>query len=56
MNREKVKLIIKNMELLVQSLKLELEEPEEKNIVSLEDLIKNPSFYDYEPDYYEEEE
>jgi hypothetical protein len=56
MNREKVKLIIKNMELLIQSLKLELEEPEEKNIVSLEDLIKKPSFYDYEPDYYEEEE
>jgi hypothetical protein len=41
MNREKVKLIVKNMELLVQSLKLELDEQEEKNIVSLEDLLKN---------------
>jgi hypothetical protein len=40
MNREKVKLIVKNMELLVQSLKLELDEQEEKNIVSLEDLLK----------------
>jgi hypothetical protein len=62
MNREKVKLIVKNMELLVQSLKLELDEQEEKNIVSLEDLLKNqPTNYfdnvnDYEPDYYEEDE
>jgi hypothetical protein len=62
MNKEKVKLIVKNMELLVQSLKLELDEQEEKNIVSLEDLLKNqPTNYfdnikDYEPDYYEEDE
>jgi hypothetical protein len=62
MNREKVKLIVKNMELLVQSLKLELDEQEEKNIVSLEDLLKNqPTNYfdsikDYDPDYYEEDE
>jgi hypothetical protein len=62
MNKEKVKLIVKNMELLVQSLKLELDEQEEKNIVSLEDLLKNqPTNYfdnikDYEPDYYEEED
>jgi hypothetical protein len=61
MNREKVKLIVKNMELLVQSLKLELDEQEEKNIVSLEDLLKNqPTNYfdsikDYDPDYYEED-
>jgi hypothetical protein len=55
MNREKVKLIVKNMELLVQSLKLELEEPVQENIVSLEDLIKKPPFDYYEPDYYEEE-
>jgi hypothetical protein len=59
MNREKVKLIVKNMELLVQSLKLELDEQEEKNIVSLEDLLKNqPTNYNmdnYEPDYYEED-
>ena len=43
------------MELLVQSLKLELEEPVQENIVSLEDLIKKPPFGYYEPDYYEEE-
>jgi hypothetical protein len=59
MNREKVKLIVKNMELLVQLLKLELDEQEEKNIVSLEDLLKNqPTNYNmdnYEPDYYEED-
>jgi hypothetical protein len=61
MNKEKVKLIVKNMELLVQSLKLELDEQEEKNIVSLEDLLKNqPTNYfdsikDYDPDYYEED-
>lgn len=60
MNREKVKLIVKNMELLVQSLKLELDEQEERNIVSLEDLIKtqstNYNVDNYEPDYYEEDE
>ena len=59
MNTEKVKLIIKNMELLIQSLKLELEE-EEKNIIKIEDLVgerKDHRFElidEYEPDYYEE--
>ncbi len=61
MNKEKVKLIVKNMELLIQSLNLELEEPEleKENIVSLEDLLKTQLNTDstnlYEPDYYEEE-
>ena len=61
MNKEKVKLIVKNMELLIQSLNLELEEPEleKENIVSLEDLLHNQlnthSTNSYEPDYYEEE-
>lgn len=60
MNVEKVKLIIKNMELLVQSLKLEMEEEEKANVVKLEDLfttnLKNEENFidDYEPDYYEE--
>jgi hypothetical protein len=58
MNKEKVKLIVKNMELLIQSLNLELEEPklEKENIVRLEDLLHNPHSTNlYEPDYYEEE-
>jgi hypothetical protein len=58
MNREKINLIIKNMELLIESLKLEMAEEEEKqsNIVKLKDLI-SPSvdlIDTYEPDYYEE--
>jgi cell shape-determining protein MreC len=62
MNPEKVKLIVKNMELLVQQLKLELQEQEQnkENIISLEDMVKNytpnmTSIDDYEPDYFEEE-
>ena len=61
MNVEKVKLIIKNMELLVQSLKLEMEEEEKANVVKLEDLFttnlkkeEEDFIDDYEPDYYEE--
>jgi len=61
MNREKVRLIIKNMEILIQSLNLELEEPglEKENVVRLEDLLNNQldthltNFY--EPDYCEED-
>lgn len=57
MNRQKINLIIKNMELLVESLKLEIaEEEKESNIVKLEDLITSPvELIDtYEPEYYEE--
>jgi len=57
MNRKKINLIIKNMELLIESLKLEMaEEEKQSNIVKLEDLI-SPSvdlIDTYEPDYYEE--
>jgi hypothetical protein len=54
MNKEKVKLIVKNMELLIQSLKLELEE--ESNIIGLNEIISKitPENINYEPDYYEE--
>jgi hypothetical protein len=59
MNLEKVKLIIKNMELLVQALKIEIDEVEKKSegTIKLEDLIRPESNYvdDYEPDYYEEQ-
>lgn len=51
MNKQKVKLIIKNMELLIQSLKLEIEE--ENNTIKIGDLIGTP-IDDYEPEYYEE--
>jgi hypothetical protein len=58
MNVEKVKLIIKNMELLVKALQLEIEEAEKEpnNVIKLDDLIHNRtgSLDDYEPDYYEE--
>jgi hypothetical protein len=54
MNKEKIKLIVKNMELLIQSLKLELEE--DSNIIGLNDLVSKISSdnINYEPDYYEE--
>ena len=59
MNLEKVKLIIKNMELLVQALKIEIEEVEKKSegTIKLEELIGPKTTYldDYEPDYYEEQ-
>lgn len=58
MNVEKVKLILKNMELLVQALRLEIDEAEKEqnNVIKLEDLIRNhpEDLNDYEPDYYEE--
>jgi hypothetical protein len=61
MNPEKINLIIKNMELLIESLKLEIkEEKEEENkyTIKLEELFsaeKKEDLIDtYEPDYYEE--
>jgi hypothetical protein len=60
MNAEKINLIIKNMELLIESLKLELAEDQSKNkyTVRLEDLLsvgqKEDRIDTYEPDYYEE--
>ena len=54
MNKEKTKLIVKNMELLLQLLKLEI--GEETNVVKLEDLLLTTADKDYyEPDYFEEE-
>lgn len=49
MNRERVKLIIHNMELLIQSLKDELKE-EPKSV------FEKTNIDEYEPDYYEEED
>jgi hypothetical protein len=61
MNPEKINLIIKNMELLIESLKLEIkEEKEEENkyTIKLEELFSAEQKEDlidtYEPDYYEE--
>lgn len=60
MNSEKINLIIKNMELLIESLKLEIaEEPKEnKYTVRLNDFLslgqKEDLIDTYEPDYYEE--
>ena len=59
MNAEKINLIIKNMELLIESLKLEIteEQKEKSNVISLQDLFeaerKKIDTYE-EPDYYEE--
>lgn len=52
MNREKLKLIVKNMELLVQSLKdeLELEEKPEYNYESI-----TPYIEDYDEVFYEDD-
>lgn len=59
MNAEKINLIIRNMELLIESLKLEIaeEQKEKNNVISLQDLFeaerKKIDTYE-EPDYYEE--
>jgi hypothetical protein len=59
MNRKKIELIIKNMELLIESLKLELKEPKqykEDNVIKIEDILKSSQIPvdEYDPDYYEE--
>ena len=60
MNAEKINLIIKNMELLIESLKLEIAEDQKENkyTVRLDDLLsvgqKEDRIDTYEPDYYEE--
>jgi hypothetical protein len=60
MNAEKINLIIKNMELLIESLKLEIAEDQKENkyTVRLDDLLsvgqKKDRIDTYEPDYYEE--
>ena len=60
MNAEKINLIIKNMELLIESLKLEIAEDQKENkyTVRLNDLLsigqKEDRIDTYEPDYYEE--
>ena len=58
MNAEKINLIIKNMELLIESLKLEIAEDqkEKSNVISLQDLFEQErkKIDTYEPDYYEE--
>lgn len=60
MNAEKINLIIKNMELLIESLKLEIAEDQKENkyTVRLDDLLsvgqKKDLIDTYEPDYYEE--
>lgn len=60
MNAEKINLIIKNMELLIEFLKLEIAEDQKENkyTVRLDDLLsvgqKKDLIDTYEPDYYEE--
>jgi hypothetical protein len=62
MNSKKIKLLVDSIDLLVQSIKIELEDidiPKKENIIRLEDLLGNQSNHhsknEYEPDYYEEE-
>jgi hypothetical protein len=57
MNKEKLNLIARNLELLIQSLQLELSEDETpKNIMRLEDLIgKQVQIDDYDEVYIEED-
>jgi hypothetical protein len=59
MNKKKISLIVRNMELLVESLKMELNESEsesesEGKIIKFEDLIHQIDD-SYEPDYYEQD-
>ncbi len=57
MNKKKISLIVRNMELLVESLKMELNESESENegkIIKFEDLIHQIDD-SYEPDYYEQD-
>jgi hypothetical protein len=54
MESERIKLIIRNMELLLDALKKELKDSESQTI-SLNELLQHNSLDDYEPDYYEEE-
>jgi hypothetical protein len=59
MNVEKINLIIKNMELLIESLKLEIKEDEKsKYAINLEEFLsigqKKDLIDTYEPNYYEE--
>jgi len=55
LNQEKLSLILKNIELLVQLMKIELNE--KSNIISLTDLFGENAHdnINYEPDYFEEE-
>ena len=53
MNREKVRLIIKNMEILIQSLKLELKENQDDTWN--QQYPVGCAIDEYEPDYYEEQ-
>lgn len=53
MNNERVKLIIKNIELLLEQLKLEFSETNQSsNTIHIKDLITKDDYED--PDYYEE--
>ena len=51
MNKEKVKLIVKNLELLVQSLKEELEDTPEYNYEEIKNHIQ-----DYDEVFYDEDD
>jgi hypothetical protein len=56
MHKERIKLILRNMELLMAQLKLELEDEDEvvpNNVIHIKDLITRDDYQD--PDYYEEE-
>lgn len=56
MNKKKISLIIRNMELLIESLKLEIEDSKDdemENIIKFQDLIQKIDD-SYEPDYHEE--
>jgi hypothetical protein len=60
MNKKKISLLLKNLELLVETLKCEIEdeedlEPQPKNTVKLTDLIEKP-LQEEDIDYYEVDE
>jgi hypothetical protein len=57
MNKRKVKLLVENLENLLECLKLELEDEEEQsNTIKISDLIAQVPPEDDEVDYYEEKD
>lgn len=59
MNKKKIKLLVQNIENLVELLKIEIgddEDEKEHNTISIKDLIHKPDDLESDVEYYEEEE
>lgn len=59
MNKKKIKLLVQNIENLVEILKIEIgddEDEKEPNTISIKDLIHKPDDLESDVEYYEEDE